>query len=478
MAEIFKEKNENNLQVNFSYTQSLVEILNHINSTIVISTYQAGIIMSIGVLNNKLNLDYKNFERPMGMYYANNHMWGGIGHGIWEFVNFKEAAKKIDSKIIYDGAYIPLNIHNTGNIDIHEMEFVKDRLYFVNTKFSCICVKDDKYSFKPVWKPPFISDLLPVDKCHLNGLCSKNGAIKYVTALGMSDEPLGWRENKTNGGILMDIQTNEILLENLSMPHSPRWYKNKLWFLESGKGSLSYYDVKNKKTYQVAEVPGFTRGLAFFENLAFVGVSKVRESATFSGLPVTKLSKRISGVWIINLLNNKILGFIEFKNGIDEIFAVNIIPNKNIKIFDYNDSFVKAHYLIAQEDYKYIKLPEKPMELAATHFEKGNELFNENKKEEALKEYEKTLEIDANFLPAVLQMSKIYFSFNNLEKAENLAKKVIENDASIVEAYILLTKIYLKIENKTAAKEILLKAKNIEPENLEIKELLNTINLD
>ena len=35
-------------------------------------------------------------------------------------------------------------------------------------------------------------------------------------------------------------------------------------------------------------MPGFTRGLDFAGGLAFVGLSQVRESAVFSGIPITE----------------------------------------------------------------------------------------------------------------------------------------------------------------------------------------------
>ena len=65
-----------------------------------------------------------------------------------------------------------------------------------------------------------------------------------MTALGETDAPGGWRENKASGGILMDVETSEIVLTGLSMPHSPRWFEDRLWVLESGKGTLSVADLE------------------------------------------------------------------------------------------------------------------------------------------------------------------------------------------------------------------------------------------
>ena len=139
---------------------------------------------------------------------------------------------------------MPRRLHVTGDIDIHELAYDQHHeLWVVNTRFCCLCTLDADHSFAPRWRPPFVSALAPEDRCHLNGLGMVDGRPKYVTALGTTDTPGGWRANKASGGILMDLDTNEIVLRGLSMPHSPRWYQGQLWFLESGQGSLARADL-------------------------------------------------------------------------------------------------------------------------------------------------------------------------------------------------------------------------------------------
>jgi uncharacterized protein (TIGR03032 family) len=161
---------------------------------------------------------------------------------------------------------------------------------------------DQVNSFVPRWKPPFITGYSPNDRCHLNGVGMVDGKPKFVTALGETNTPTGWRANKKDGGILMDVPSGEIITRNLSMPHSPRWHNGQLWVLESGKGTLSVVDLRTGKPEAIATVPGFTRGLDFFGPLAFIGLSQVRETAVFSGIPITEQNiERNSGVWVINI---------------------------------------------------------------------------------------------------------------------------------------------------------------------------------
>jgi uncharacterized protein (TIGR03032 family) len=96
----------------------------------------------------------------------------------------------------------------------------------------------------------------------------------------------------------IDIDSSETVLHvhGLSMPHSPRWHDDRLWLLESGKGSLAAADPEIGEEETVAELPGLTRGLAFSGDLAFVGLPQIRETATFGGLPIEELEERLRGV--------------------------------------------------------------------------------------------------------------------------------------------------------------------------------------
>ena len=176
----------------------------------------------------------------MGIVADPTRLTIGGANTVWEYRNMPALAKKLEPAGKHDACYLPRRIHVTGDIDIHELAWDgNNELWVVNTRFCCLCTLDAEHSFYPRWRPPFVSALAPEDRCHLNGLAMVDGRPKYVTALGETDTAGGWRANKARGGILMDIESNEILLRGLSMPHSPRWYQGKLWLLESGEGSLA-----------------------------------------------------------------------------------------------------------------------------------------------------------------------------------------------------------------------------------------------
>ena len=301
----------------------------------------------------------------------------GCGIDIWEFHNVPVVCGKLDASDDYpstsskhDACYLPRRSHCTGNVDVHEMAFVNsetenatNELVFVNTQFSCLSKRSDENSFEPVWRPKWIKQIAPGDNCHLNGLATRDGQAKYVTALGTSNEPGGWRKNKRNGGLLLDVQSHETIIKGLSMPHSPRWYNGQLWLLESGEGTIGTVDLKTGKYESIAQFPGFTRGLSFLGPLAFIGLSQVRESAVFSGIPLVerleKAAERTCGVWVLNIETGETLGFCRFEEGVQEIFAVDVLPGIRFPdLINHDAKIVGQSYVLSDA-----ALAEVPQEL-------------------------------------------------------------------------------------------------------------------
>lgn len=310
------------------HTLNFPSILRQLRVSLVVSTYQAGKVILVRSDGDRLNTHFRLFNKPMGLAANRTRMAIGAATEVIELYNMPAVAVKLDPPGKHDACYIPRNLHVTGDIDVHEMAWVNHQLWVVNTRFSCLCTLEPEYSFTPRWRPPFITALGFEDRCHLNGLGIVGDRPKYVTALGETDTPQGWRENKATGGILMDIEENTVISRGLSMPHSPRWYAGKLWALESGNGSLIAIDPATGTWETVAMFPGFTRGLAFYNTLAFVGLSQVRETAVFSGIPLTeRLKERICGVWVVNIQNGETVAFLRFEETVQEIFALEVLPD-------------------------------------------------------------------------------------------------------------------------------------------------------
>jgi uncharacterized protein (TIGR03032 family) len=307
------------------HTSNFPMILEQLGISLAVSTYQAGKLVFIRNDGGVINTHFRAFNKPMGMAVKGQRLALGTAQEIWEFRNIPAVVNRLDPPGKHDACYMPRAAHITGDIQIHEMAYVEEELWFINTRFSCLATQDLDHSFSPRWRPSFVTQLAPEDRCHLNGLGLQDGHPRWATALGETNQPGGWRENKSQGGILLDIETNQVVSQGLSMPHSPRWHNGRLWLLESGTGSLGHVDLQTGRFESIIQLDGFTRGMEIIGNLAFIGLSQVRETAVFSNIQITERleeSQRTCGVWVVDLTRGETIAFLKFEDAVQEIFAV------------------------------------------------------------------------------------------------------------------------------------------------------------
>jgi uncharacterized protein (TIGR03032 family) len=308
-------------------TPSFSLLLSDTGGSLLISTYQSGRLICARAHGGLLNTHLRQFDKPMGIAVAPGRFALATRTEVWEFRDVPEVAPKLEPQGTHDACFIPRNRHLTGDALMHEAVFAGGQLWVVATSFSCLATLDSDHSFVPRWKPSFISELSAGDRCHLNGLAVVDDRVAFVTVLGRTNEPGGWRADKAQGGCVLDVPSGEVVCAGLSMPHSPRWHDGRLWVLESGRGELVTVDIASGSTETVIELPGFTRGLAFAGPLAFIGLSQIRESSTFGDLPLTKrLAERICGVWVVDVRRAKIVAFLRFEDFVQEIFDVALLP--------------------------------------------------------------------------------------------------------------------------------------------------------
>lgn len=314
--------------VRFEYSSRFPEILRHLNAALAITTYQAGKLAIVGVEDDELKFSFHSAEQPMGLAVSKDAIALGTRRDIWMLRPGHHSAKGIAPTGTYDSAWLTRHSFRTESIHGHELAWGRDGLWVVNTLFSSLCTLHDNYSFVPEWQPPFITKLEANDRCHLNGLAMRDGRPAFVTAHGTSDEPGGWRENKATGGILMDVESGETIANGFAMPHSPRWFDNRLWVLNSGAGIFGTVDLQNGQFQDVERFPGYARGLAIHGQFAFVGLSKIRETSVFGGMPIEADRGNLRcGVGVVDLISGQTVATLQFHSGVDEIFAVSILPD-------------------------------------------------------------------------------------------------------------------------------------------------------
>jgi uncharacterized protein (TIGR03032 family) len=242
--------------------------------------------------------------------------------------NSTELARSYPKNInTYDAFFMPTATYYTGSVDIHDLHYVKNKLFCVNTSFSSICIINDDFSFTPYWQPSFITKLESEDRCHLNGLAVDNDQLKYASAFGTGNTAQSWRKNITKSGVIIDVDSNEIVAQGLAMPHSPRIFDGKLYVLLSADQKLVQIDLSNGKTIDVTHIPGFVRGMAKIGHYVFVATSKLRkESSTFEELQIDANADSAT-VTAIHLPSGTIAAKLTYLSSIDEIYDLQILPN-------------------------------------------------------------------------------------------------------------------------------------------------------
>jgi uncharacterized protein (TIGR03032 family) len=300
------------------------------NLAIALTTYQVGKLFMLGAKPaGGLSVFARSFKRCMGLCPTANGFYLSSLHQVWRFENVIKPGEQKDG---YDRLYVPQVGNTTGDLDIHDMAVDADgRLVFVNTLFGCLATLSETHSFKPLWRPPFVSKLAAEDRCHLNGLAMKDGRAAYVTAVGESDVVDGWRDHRAGGGVVVDVNSNGVVAGGLSMPHSPRWHQGKLWLCNSGTGEFGHVELDTGRFVPVTFCAGYMRGLYFHGDYALVGTSKPRQNKTFSGLPLDEALKARKaearcGVQVIDLRTGDAVHWLRIEGAIDELYDVITLP--------------------------------------------------------------------------------------------------------------------------------------------------------
>lgn len=187
----------------------------------------------------------------------------------------------------HDRLLLPQTAWTTGRLDVRQLVVdPRGGLVFASSRFSCLATLDERLNFAPVWMPPFVSALVPEERCFLSGVAlAEDGRPAFATCAARSDTVTGWREHRRDGGLVLAVG-GDVVAAGLSLPHSPVLRGGRLWLAHGGAGELGVIEPGDGVYACVAALPGFARGLALGDRHAIVGVSRPPRGETFDGLPL------------------------------------------------------------------------------------------------------------------------------------------------------------------------------------------------
>jgi uncharacterized protein (TIGR03032 family) len=316
-----------------SASRRFVNWLGEHKISLAFTTYQAGKVFLLGVNpDNRLSIFERSFTRCMGLWADGKDSQTLLLSSLYQIWRLENSLGEGEMHQQYDRLYIPRVGYTTGDLDVHDVALDADgRIVFVNCQYGCLATVSPTKSFIPLWKPPYLSKIAPEDRCHLNGMAMENGKVAYVTSCATSDVADGWRDRRRDGGVVVDVRSNEIICRGLSMPHSPRVYRDRLYVHNSGNGYFGYVDRKTGKFEAITFCPGYLRGLTFVDDFAIVGLSKPRDR-TFTGLPLDdELKKRSAdpqcGLQVIDLKSGDVIQWVRVEGVVSELYDVSTLPH-------------------------------------------------------------------------------------------------------------------------------------------------------
>jgi uncharacterized protein (TIGR03032 family) len=321
-------------KVSYSVSPGFSAFLGANRMALAVSSYQSGKFYLLGQnVDGGLMVHERFFRKAMGICVPDRDTI--LLATLFQIITFKNALEP-DQQInnLYDACYVPRALFVTGELDAHDIGQLADgRSVFVNTLYNCLATPSQRHNFTPIWRPPFVSKIIQEDRCHLNGLAMEDGMPRFVTAVSKSDTIDGWRDRRSDGGIVIDVSSGKIVAGGLSMPHSPRIYGGKLWVLNSGTGEIGWIDLgaKPDTAFQpLAFCPGFVRGLAFHGKYALVGLSKPRYQR-FEGLELDKKlaeadSEPWCGVQVIDLDSGACVHWFRIDGPVAELYDLAVVP--------------------------------------------------------------------------------------------------------------------------------------------------------
>lgn len=309
--------------------------------TLAATSYKTGGVFFFGTKFDEQNqltpaILQRHFDRAMGVCRGGDgSLWLASRNSVYRFAHFPSPGGQLSA---FDAVFVPRTNFFTADIDAHDLALgAGSAPLVVATKLNAVVTLDNQFSCQPVWMPPFITELKAEDRCHLNGLAVQDGKLAFVTSVSQSDVMNGWKDARTSGGVIINAQTNEVVMHGLSMPHSPRCVgtgdQQRVYFLHAGTGKLCRFDpaVGRDSLEEICFIPGFARGLTLYKNFAFVASSLPDGHAT-SGLSFlddlsTKGANAQCGIFAVSLDTGNIDHAVKFEKHVTELFDVEILPD-------------------------------------------------------------------------------------------------------------------------------------------------------
>jgi uncharacterized protein (TIGR03032 family) len=247
-------------------------------------------------------------------------------------INRLDMTPDVDGKLLESRPLIPIRSRFLpGSLYLHDLAIIDSNLYGNAVGENAVVRLHDDGRVERVWWPKAIETprgpVFGRNHLQLNSIAAGN-SIEDSYFSASTDRIAARRPSHQNfpvdrKGVIFSGRTRDVIARGLTRPHSARLYRKRLWVDNSGYGELGVVD--GEKFEPAVRLPGWTRGLCFHRDIAFVGTSRVipRFRQYAPGLDVDKSR---CGVHVVDVKTGAVLGSLVWPQG-NQIFALDWVPS-------------------------------------------------------------------------------------------------------------------------------------------------------
>ena len=114
------------VEVRYEHTLGLPALLEQLELWVLLSTYQAGRVVSVGSHRGELRLGFSRFDQAMGLTRTASGIAVGTRDAIWSLAANREIAAHIQPEGEHDIAFLARSCHHSGPLMGHDLAWAED----------------------------------------------------------------------------------------------------------------------------------------------------------------------------------------------------------------------------------------------------------------------------------------------------------------------------------------------------------------
>lgn len=316
--------------------------------TLLVTREYEHLVMALQVSKSKPQISYMRLPHPSGLTVnrAENTVHIASTRNPNQVFDLKPVTSLMDRSDVQqpyleDRPLVPVSSRFLpGSFYLHDLAIIGGELYANSVGQNAVVKLAKDSEPERVWWPASIETEAGPDfsknYLQVNSIAAGNdlaGSFFSASAAKISARRPGHKNFPVDRrGIIFSGKTREPVATGLTRPHSARFYANQIWVDNSGYGELGF--VQDGRFKPFLKLPGWTRGLAFYKKIAFVGTSRVipRFKQYAPGLNV---EKSLCGLHAVDMDSGKILGSLIWPYG-NQIFAIDWAPREITSGFPFS----------------------------------------------------------------------------------------------------------------------------------------------